>query len=322
MDATHYTQSYSVDELAKALGTDIIKVIGDINRRISHPAPIKDAANGEALTFCNATGEKALSLLTQTRAGVIVCNPDVELDRVAEGMQKTLIIVNSSRLAFLRLVQVFFSEPLPRGIHPTAVIDPRSRIHPDTYIGPYTSIGNCEIGQGAVIYGHVHIYDKVRIGRDVIIHAGTVIGGDGFGYERNDLGEMEKFPHIGGVRIEDYVEIGSNTCVDRGTLGDTVIREGAKVDNLVHIAHNVVVGRHSVIIAHAMIGGGTQIGDYAWVAPASSIRDGIVVGEHTTIGLGAVVVRDVPPALTVMGVPARSAETYKKLLKHWDALLE
>lgn len=322
MNPTHPAQSYSVDELVKVLGTELVKVVGDINRRVSYPAAILEAESNEAITFCSASGEKGLALLTQTRAGVIVCNSTIELNRIGETTRQTFMVVNSPRLTFLRLVQTLFSEPLPRGIHATAVIDPRAKIHPDTFIGPYTSIGCCEISQGTVIYGHVHIYDNVQIGKNVIIYAGSVIGGDGFGYERNESGKLEKFPHVGGVLIENDVEIGSNTCIDRGTLGNTIIREGAKIDNLVHIAHNVVVGRHSVIIAHAMIGGGTKIGDFAWVAPSSSVRDGLVIGERTIVGLGAVVVKDIPPNLTVMGVPARSAEAYKKLLKHWDALIE
>jgi UDP-3-O-[3-hydroxymyristoyl] glucosamine N-acyltransferase len=149
----------------------------------------------------------------------------------------------------------------------------------------------------------------------VIIHAGTVIGADGFGYERNDGGELEKFPHLGHVVLEDNVEVGSNTCIDRGTLGDTIIREGAKIDNLVHIAHNVVVGRHAVVIAHAMIGGSTRIGDYAWVAPCACVRDVVSIGDRAMIGLGAVVVRDVPDGATVMGIPARPVDEYKKILE-------
>jgi UDP-3-O-[3-hydroxymyristoyl] glucosamine N-acyltransferase len=148
----------------------------------------------------------------------------------------------------------------------------------------------------------------------VIIHAGTVIGADGFGYERNEDGTFEKFPHLGGVVIEDDVEIGANACIDRGTLAPTRIREGAKIDNLVHIAHNVDVGRHAAVIAHAMIGGGTRIGDYGWVAPCACLRDGIVIGTRSTVGLGAVVTKSIGDDATVMGAPARGASEYKASL--------
>src|SRR5690606_230154 len=124
--------------------------------------------------------------------------------------------------------------------------------------------------------------------RNVTINAGTVIGAEGFGYQRNENGEFEKFPHIGGVIINDNVDVGSNTSIDRGALGNTIIGEGAKIDNLVHIAHNVKVGKHAAVIAHAMIGGSSVIGDYSWVAPNSAIRDQISIGNRVTVGLGAV----------------------------------
>lgn len=149
-----------------------------------------------------------------------------------------------------------------------------------------------------------------------------MIGADGFGYQRNESGELEKFPHLGGVVIEDNVEIGSNTCIDRGTLGDTIIREGSKIDNLVHIAHNVIVGRHAIVIAHSMVGGSVRIGDYAWVSPSACLRDVISIGDRSTVGLGAVVVKDVPDGGTVMGTPARPAEEYKAYLKALEKIMK
>ena len=131
---------------------------------------------------------------------------------------------------------------------------------------------------------------------DVIIHANTVIGLDGFGYARNELGELEKFPHIGGVLIEDNVEIASNTTVQRGALGETVIRQGTKIDSHVHVGHNSITARHTVVTAHAMIGGSVQIGDYTWVGAGAMLKNGITIGSHAVVGLGAVVVKDVPTA--------------------------
>jgi len=142
-----------------------------------------------------------------------------------------------------------------------------------------------------------------------------VIGADGFGYQRNDKGEFEKFPHIGGVVIKDNVEIGSNTSIDRGALGNTIIEEGAKIDNLVHIAHNVKVGKHSAVIANSMIGGSTIIGDYSWVAPSVCMRDQISTGNNVTIGLGAVVLKSIPEGETWTGSPAKPLAEFLELQK-------
>jgi UDP-3-O-[3-hydroxymyristoyl] glucosamine N-acyltransferase len=161
------------------------------------------------------------------------------------------------------------------------------------------------VGSGTQIHAGVHICSPARIGRNVVLKSGCVIGGDGFGYERNEEGIFEKFPHLGGVVIEDDVEIGSNTCVDRGTLSDTVIGRGTKIDNLVHVAHNVKIGKHCAVIALAMVGGGTQIDDGAWIAPTACLRNGVVIGKQALVGMGAVVTKNVECGETVIGVPAK-----------------
>jgi UDP-3-O-[3-hydroxymyristoyl] glucosamine N-acyltransferase len=271
-------------------------------------------AERDAITFCNATGQRAAQLLSDTRAGIVICSPALIAMELPSG-ETTLIATDEPRLSFIRVVRELFSVAPLHGVDPTAVVDPEIAIPADVYIGPLASVGrDCSIGSGSVIHRGVHIYPGTHIGRNVTIHAGTVIGADGFGYQRNEDGTFEKFPHLGGVTIEDDVEIGANTCIDRGTLGPTVIREGAKIDNLVHIAHNVDVGRHAAVIAHAMVGGGTRIGDYAWLAPCACLRDGITIGNAATVGLGAVVTKDVPEGATVMGAPARDAIEYKAFL--------
>lgn len=294
------------------LGDSVREVVGPRRLTIRRPAPI-DQADAESITFCSAKGARAADLISKTRAGVIICEP--EAGAAASLPTQTLITTEQPRLAFIRVVRALFSENDLRGIHSTAVVDPAARISDDVYIGPLVSIGrDCSIGRGSVLHRGVHIYPGTQIGENVTVHSGTVVGADGFGYQRGEDGVFEKFPHLGGVVIENDVEIGANTCIDRGTLAATLIREGAKIDNLVHIAHNVVVGRHAAVIAHAMIGGGTIIGDFAWVAPCACVRDGITIGAHATIGLGAVVTKNVPEGATVMGAPARDAAEYKAML--------
>ncbi len=303
---------YTLDDITSVLKTGFT-VLGDTSKKyFTNVKPIYEA-NEESLVWINP--KKNIDV-AKTRAGIVIC--DESLQPGAELLAtKCFIVVGNPKLAFLRLVEKYFVAPPAFGIHPSAAVHPEAKIHPKTYIGPFTYVGKCTIGEGTIVYGHCHLYDNVEIGRNVVIHAGTIIGADGFGYSRNEEGKLEKFPHIGGVVIEDEVEIGANTCIDRGTLGNTIIRESAKIDNLVHIAHNCVIGKHSAVIADAMIGGSTIIGDYGWVAPSAALMNGLAIGARATIGLGAVVTKNVPDGETWAGVPAQPLKdfvaTQKKL---------
>ena len=286
---------------------------------INRPAIITEAGPGE-VSFCGSTARDPEVLLTKTRASLLIVDRTIPLDEVAlsRAGAKAVILSNNARLDFMRVVEHFFTRPRPIGIHSSAVIDPSTAIGPNVNIGPLSTIGKkVGIGEGTMIFAGVHIYDGVRIGKKVTIHSGAVIGADGFGYERNENGELEKFPHVGGVLIDDNVEIGANTCIDRGSLGDTRICQGARIDNLVHIAHNVYVGKHAVVIEKDMIGGGTHIGDFAWVAPSACLRDRINIGDRALVGLASLVTKDIPNGETVLGTPARYLAEQRRLLDHW-----
>ena len=163
-----------------------------------------------------------------------------------------------------------------------------------------------EVGEGTILHAGVVLYSGVKIGKNCIINAGTVIGADGFGYEPDENGEQFKIAHLGEVVIGDNVEIGANTCIDRGTLGNTIIEDNVKIDNLCHIAHNVHMKKNSVAIALSMIAGSCVVDEGAWVAPCSALREGRKIGKDALVGLGSVVVKDVEDGQTVMGVPAKS----------------
>ena len=308
-----------IDELIDGLGEAIQAVHGPRNRTVSRVAPI-DRADEESLTFCSKAPPASERLMRESLAAVILCGAaQVSSDTLALG--KTLIIVADPRLAMLRVINRWFAPMRPGpGIHPSASVDPRADVAATATIGPFTYVGCATVGADSVVQGHGFIGDGVRIGSRVVIQAGAIVGADGFGYQRNERGELERFPHVGGVRVEDDVEIGACACVDRGALGDTVLRQGCKIDNLVHIAHNVTIGKYALIIAHAMVGGSTEVGDGAWVAPSATLRDGIRVGHHATVGLGALVVKDVPDGAVVMGAPARPMDEYKELLATLRAL--
>ena len=298
-------------DIKKLIGPKNCRVIGDVERRFCGVQPIHKAT-AEDLTFCVKKGEEAVPLLEETKASVVICDVDVLSQNVMFD-DKTLVAVDRPRLWFIRCVNAFFPPEAKTGIHPTAVIGKNCETGKNVYIGPYVSIGDdVVIGSGTRIHSGVHIHDRVILGKNVILQSGCIIGTDGFGYERNEEGVLERFPHIGGIIIEDDVEIGANTCVDKGTLSDTIIGEGTKIDNLVHIAHNVVVGKHCVIVALAMIGGGVKIGDGAWIAPTACIRDDVTIGQQALVGMGAVVTKNVDAYDVVIGVPARSIKKAKK----------
>ena len=242
-------------------------------------------------------------LIKATKSNFIIC--DAYIDFTALPKDKNYIIVENPRLSFLRIVKALFMESKVPIIHKTAIIHPEASIGSNVSIGVNCYIGKCVINENTEIHGNCYIYDNVFIGKNVTIQANTTIGSEGFGYEKDENGIWEKFPHIGGVVIEDFVEIGSNNTIDRGTIGDTIIRKYAKIDNLVHIAHNVEIGQNSMIIANSMIGGSSKIGSNTWIAPSSTIRDGLVIGNNVVVGMAALVTKNIPNNETWIGNPAR-----------------
>jgi UDP-3-O-[3-hydroxymyristoyl] glucosamine N-acyltransferase len=276
------------------------------------------------LSFLGTTASDPVALLRSALGGCLIVDRRLNLptDALSAAPFQAALLVDNSRLAFIRAVKHFFSPGRPSGIDPSAVVAPSAALSDDVYIGALCTVGrDVVIGEGTVIHSGTHIRDRSVIGRRTTIESGCVIGSCGCGYERNERGDLELFPHLGRVVIGDDVDIGANTCVDRGALGDTVIEDGVKIDNLVHIAHNVVIGARSIVIAHAMIGGSTKIGSGCWVAPSAVIRDRIRIGNECMIGLGAIVTRNVPDKVTIIPAPSRDVGDMNRLLEHYAVLL-
>lgn len=262
---------------------------------------IFSAKKGE-MTFCSYMGDKALQLISSSTASIIICHKSL-VDNLKKS-KSNIIFVNRPRLWFLRCVNEFSNKEKLSGIHKTAVLE-SAKIGKNVYIGPHTYVAKTvSIGDNTIIHGNVYIYNNVKIGKNVIIHAGTVIGSDGFGYEINEKKQLEKFPHIGGVEIHNNVEIGANNCIDRGALENTIVGKGTKTDNHVHIAHNVKIGKNCVFTANVTTSGSIIIDDGVYIGTGATLRDWIHIGKNAFIGLGSVVVKDVPAGTTVMGVPA------------------
>ena len=295
------------------------KIIGNIKGTyFTNVQAVKNVSH-ESLDWINPSKPNRQELFEISKAMIIICNSSISIDE-SKLANKCVIVVKNPKLIFARIANKIFKIQMDYGVHPTAFIHPEAKIHPNSYIGPFTYIGKSSIGENTMIYGHCYIYDKVKIGNNVVINSGTVIGSEGFGYVRNENKELEKFPHIAGVIIEDDVEIGSNTSIDRGSLSDTIISKGAKIDNLVHIAHNVIIGKHSAVIANAMIAGSVKIGDYSWIAPSASILEQLSTGENVVVGVGAVVTKNIPDNETWVGAPAKPINEFIELQKKFRKL--
>ncbi|PTY06751.1 UDP-3-O-(3-hydroxymyristoyl)glucosamine N-acyltransferase [Verrucomicrobia bacterium LW23] len=310
---------FTVLDIAKAIDG---KVIGDEAIEIVGIASIDQASEGD-LTFAEA--EPYLTASAEGNASAII---------VPSGFtrsSKTLIQVRNPRVAIaIALSLLYPTETLPPGIHPSAMIDTTAYIDPSAHIGPHCVIGrDVHLGARTVLMGGNHIgaasvlrsdvclhpnvvvYARTRIGYRVTIHAGTTIGSDGYGYVF-DQGRHRKVPQIGHVVIGDDVEIGANAAIDRGALGATVIGAGTKIDNLVHVAHNVTMGRHCLVLGQVGFAGSTQLGDYVVVASQSGISGHLKLGDRSTVGAKSGVMRDVPEGETVLGHPAVSAIQAKR----------
>lgn len=287
-------------DILNLLGGEILSVAGPDDFMLNGFSMLDDL-RANTLTFIK---KPDLALGHDFQSDVLYILPFSMKDRVGPSRA---VYVADPRLSFIRCLNEFFVPPAPTGIHPTAIIGNNVCIGKDCSIGAYCVIADdCVLGDRCRLHPHVQLYSGVRIGNDVIVHGATVIGSDGFGYQRNPDGAFEKFPHFGGVVIGDDVEIGGQTCIDRGTLGDTIIGPRCKIDNLVHIAHNAFIGEDSAIIAHALIGGSVRLGKRCWIGPSASIINQVTLGDDVLVGIAANVIRDVTASDVVAGNPAKS----------------
>ena len=293
-------------EILRALGDELVAVAGPHERMVVAASPLESADRSD-FAFCSAPGTEGAEKIQTSQAGVVICRNDA-LEGLTGGDTggRTLVAVQNPRRAFARVLKCCFAPSRPTGIHPEAIVDSRAEIGSDAHLGPACVVGNCRIGARSVIHARAALYDGVSLGPDCTVHAGAVLGADGFGYERDASGEAVKFPHLGTVEIHGNVEIGANTCIDRGALGATVIAKGVKIDDLCYVAHNVVVGRDALLMAGCRLAGSVNVGPRAEIGMGASIRQGTKIGADAQVGMGAVVLNDVPPGVTVVGVPARS----------------
>ena len=301
------------------------QVIGDSSIQLSGFAPANAAKSGD-LTFAE-TQEYFTAAEQSAASAILVTGDDFKSDK------KTLIKVANARVAFARVLPLFFPEPaFAPGIHPTAVVDPTASVDSTAFIGPNCFVGagakvsarvvlerlvsigeNAVIGEDTRIFPNVTVYQGCRIGARVRIHAGTVVGSDGFGYVF-DQGQHRKVPQVGIVIIGDDVELGANVTIDRGALGPTIIGKGSKIDNLVQIAHNVVVGEHCIIISQTGIAGSTKLGNYVTLAGQVGLAGHLKIGDQVTVAAQSGVMHDIPAKEKWLGSPAQPDKQMKRQL--------
>ncbi|UYN97230.1 MAG: UDP-3-O-(3-hydroxymyristoyl)glucosamine N-acyltransferase [Enhydrobacter sp.] len=285
-----------VSEIVRALGSDVLSQVGP-DREVVGVSPFPNSDPG-SLAFCNQKGWPDL----ECHAACLIVS-GVE---IGDNTYPTKIVVANPRLSFARAVAFLFKEEVRSGIHPTALVDQTSIVDPKAEIGAGVVIGpRCHVGEGTALGAGVRLVCDVRIGANTKVAANTVIGEEGFGFERDDDGRLVNMPHLGGVIIGDNVDIGANACIDRGTLHDTVVADGCRIDNLTHISHNVRMDRHAVVISNVTICGSVHLGERSWVAPNAVVKNQLKIGKDAVVGLGAVVVRDVADGETVAGNPAK-----------------
>ena len=301
------------------------EIEGNPEIKVNAVAKIEEGFEGALSFFANPAYEQ---YVYTTKSSIILVNKTF----VPSGEVKaTLIRVDNAYEAFASLLQlVEQSKPRKKGIHPTAVIEPSAKIGDNVYIGAHSYIGeNCTIGSGCSIYPNVYvgdnskignnstlyagvkIYHECQIGNECTLHAGVVIGSDGFGFAPS-TGEYSKIPQLGNVIIEDNVEIGANSTIDRATMGSTIIRKGVKLDNLIQIGHNAEVGENTVMAAQSGVAGSTKVGKNCMIGGQVGIAGHIKIGDGAKLGAQAGIMSNIDENAVILGSPALDIKQYMR----------
>ena len=310
----------TASEIAARVGGE---VIGDGSIHLTGFAPTDSAKPGD-LTF--AENEDYFARADKSAASAIL------VDGKYSSTSKVLIRVPKARVAFARVLSLFFPErSFAPGVHATAVVAPTARIDASAHVGPHCVIGervhvgagsvlesgihvgdDCRLGEGVRLFPNVVLYPRTQVGNRVLIHGGSVIGADGFGYVF-DQGAHRKVPQVGNVVIRDDVEIGANVTVDRGALGSTIIGKGSKIDNLVQIGHNVVVGEHCIVVAQVGIAGSTKLGHSVTLAGQVGVAGHLTIGNQVTVAAQSGVMNNIPDGEKWLGAPAQPDRQMKRI---------
>jgi len=312
---------FTLGELAEVLHAELD---GDPGRVVTGVAPL-ESAGPDQISFL--TDPRYRGAADASRAGAFLAPREVR------DLPGPTLGCEAPQQALIDLLRLFHPlVPAPPGVDPTAVVAPDARIDPSATVGPLCVVesravigararlhalvhvgAGAELGEDAVVYPHVSLRDGVRVGRRVIIHAGAVLGADGFGFAFDGTAHR-KIPQVGGVLIEDDVEIGANTTIDRAAFGDTIVRRGTKIDNLVQIGHNVVVGDHSLLVAQAGVSGSSRLGRGVVLAGQAGVADHLTLGDGVVVGAQGGVAGNIAAGERVLGSPARPLGLARRIM--------
>jgi UDP-3-O-[3-hydroxymyristoyl] glucosamine N-acyltransferase len=327
---SHIIMKKTLKEIARIVNGELV---GDPAISISGVSGIKEAKKGEITFLAN---RRYAPLIEETQASAIVTPLDIA------SAPKPIIRTKDPSLAFAQIASLWHPMVVkhPKGIHKTAVVAKTAKIGRGVALGPYVVVeDHAKIGADTVIYSgcfigyestigskcifypHVSIRERVSIGNRVFIQSGSVIGSEGFGYTEVD-GKYQLIPQVGTVVVEDDVEIGANVTIDRARFDKTLIGKGTKIDNLVQIAHNVVIGEHSIIVAQAGISGSTHIGRHVTIAGQAGLVGHIEIGDNAILAAQAGITKSVPPNTMVSGYPARPHQEAMKVYAAMQRLPE
>ena len=331
----HFKQALSSDSIHKIIGGELYTKKDVSLNCVSDPKQ----ANENSVIFLD--NDKFLSFVLETQAGLIIANS--KFKQALENITTNLLLVDNAYQSILILIHFWLKSEegeFVTNIHHTAVINPKVKLPENVIIGAYTyidedvklgeytkidafcSIGaKTQIGEHCHIYPHVTMYPDTIVGDNVYIHSGSVIGADGFGYLLMN-GLQQKIPQIGQVIINNNVEIGANTTIDRGTISPTIIGEGTKIDNLVQIGHNCVIGKHCILCAQVGLAGSTILGDYVYLAGQVGLAGHLTIGDGAMVGAQSGVASDLEKGGKYFGYPAREAMQMKKIMAAENSLPE
>lgn len=313
---------FTAEQIASVIGG---RIEGNKDAKINTFAKIEEGKEG-AISFLS--NPKYTHYIYDTKSSVVIVNNDVVFDHP---VKTTLIRVDNAYECIAKLLQIYeASKPKKTGIAPQAYVSPTAKLGENCYVGPFACIGdnavvgdNCQIyphavigdnvtlGNGCLIYPNTTIYQGCKLGNNVTLHAGCVIGADGFGFAPGPNG-YDKIPQIGIVTIEDDVEIGANTCVDRSTMGSTMIHKGVKLDNLIQIAHNVEVGANTVMSAQVGVSGSTKIGSWCMFGGQVGLAGHINIGDKVHLGAQSGVPGNIKSGEELIGTPPMPMRQYFK----------